>query len=166
MEVEKLLKASFIYHVPLTDWVSNIVPVTKKQGTIRICIDYRDINRACPKYNYPTPFVDQIIDDCASSEIFSFMDGFSSYNKINILPLNQHKTAFICPWVPFPIKNSLLDSKMLAQLFSGLCLTLFMILSILYNPILMTYLHIPCNVRIILHIFELFFLDVIFTIFA
>jgi len=51
MEVEKILKASFIYHVPLSDWVSNIFLVTKKQGTIRICIDYRDINRACPKYN-------------------------------------------------------------------------------------------------------------------
>ena len=43
-EVEKLLKAGFIYLIPLTDWVSNIVPVNKKQGTIRICIDYRDIN--------------------------------------------------------------------------------------------------------------------------
>ena len=43
-EVEKLLKAGFIYPIPLTDWVSNIVPVNKKQGTIRICIDYRDIN--------------------------------------------------------------------------------------------------------------------------
>ena len=43
-EVEKLLKAGFISLIPLTDWVSNIVPVNKKQGTIRICIDYRDIN--------------------------------------------------------------------------------------------------------------------------
>ena len=48
-EVEKLLRAGFIYPIPLTDWVSNIVPVTKKQGTIRVCINYRDINRACPK---------------------------------------------------------------------------------------------------------------------
>lgn len=43
-EVEKLLKAGFIYPIPLTDWVSNIFPVTKKQGTIRVCVDYRDIN--------------------------------------------------------------------------------------------------------------------------
>jgi hypothetical protein len=86
MEVEKLLKAGFIYPVPLIDWVSNIVPVTKKQGTIHVCIDYRDINKACPKDNYPTHFVDQIIDDCAGSEIFPFMDGFSSYKKFNILP--------------------------------------------------------------------------------
>jgi len=109
-EVEKLLKAGFIYPIPLTDWVSNIVPVNKKQGTIRICIDYRDINRACPKDNYPTPYIDQIIDDC---EIFSFMDGFSGYNQINILPADQPKTAFICPWgtfayfkLPFGLKNA------------------------------------------------------------
>jgi len=112
-EVEKLLKASFIYPIPLTDWVSNIVPVNKKQGTIRICIDYRDINRACQKDNYPTPYIDQIIDDCAISEIFPFMDGFSGYNQINILPADQPKTAFICPWgtfayckLPFGLKNS------------------------------------------------------------
>ena len=112
-EVEKLLKAGFIYPVPLTEWVSNIVPVNKKQGTIRVCIDYRDINRASPKDNYPTPFIDQIIDDCAGSEVFSFMDGFSRYNQINILPADQHKTAFICPWgtfaykkLPFGLKNA------------------------------------------------------------
>jgi hypothetical protein len=62
-EVEKLLKYGFIYHVPLTEWVSNIVLVPKKQGTIRVCIDYRDLNKACPKENYPTPFIDQIIDN-------------------------------------------------------------------------------------------------------
>ena len=42
--VEKLLRAGFIYPIPLTDWVSNIVPINKKQLTIRVCIDYRDIN--------------------------------------------------------------------------------------------------------------------------
>jgi len=79
-EVEKLLHSGFIYMVPLTDWVSNIVPVMKKQGTIRVCVDYRDVNQACPKDNYPTPFIDQIIDECTGCEIFSFMDGFSGYN--------------------------------------------------------------------------------------
>jgi hypothetical protein len=58
IEVEKLLKAGFIYLVALTDWVSNLVPIDKKQGTIRVCVDYRDINKACPKDNFPTPFVD------------------------------------------------------------------------------------------------------------
>ena len=78
-----------------------------------MCVDYRDLNKACPKDNYPTPFIDQIIDDCASCELFSFMDGFSGYNQIDILPQDQHKTTFICPWgtfayrkLPFGLKNA------------------------------------------------------------
>jgi hypothetical protein len=63
LEVEKLIKAGFIYPVALIDWVSNLVPIDKKQGTIRVCVDYRDINKVCPKDNFPTPFVDQIVDD-------------------------------------------------------------------------------------------------------
>lgn len=104
-EVEKLLKAGFIYLIPLTDWVSNIVPVTKKQGMIRVYVDYRDLNRACPKDNYPTPFIDQIIDECARIEIFSFMDNFPCYNQINIASSDQEKTTFICRWGTFAYKN-------------------------------------------------------------
>ena len=111
-EIEKLLKAGSIYPVPLTEWVQNVVPVNKKQGTIRVCIDFRDLNKACPKDNFPTLHIDQIIDNCAGSVIFSFMDGFSGYNQIEILPSDQHKTTFIFPWgtfaykkLPFGMKN-------------------------------------------------------------
>jgi hypothetical protein len=97
-EVEKLIKVGFIYPVQLTEWVSNPVPVNKKQGTIHVCMDFHDLNKACPKDNFPTPFIDQIIDECAGCEFFSFMDGFSGYNQIQIKPEDQHKTAFICPW--------------------------------------------------------------------
>jgi hypothetical protein len=113
LKVEKLLKAGFIYPVALTEWVSNLVSIDKKGGSICVCVDYRDINKACPKDNFPTPFVDQIVDDCAGSEIFSLMDGFSGYNQINISPEDQHKTTFICPWgtfvyrkLPFGLKNA------------------------------------------------------------
>jgi len=85
----------------------------KKQGMIKVCVDYRDVNQACPKDNYPTPFIDQIIDECARCEIFSFMDCFPGYNQINIYPQDQSKTAFICPWgtfayrmLPFGLKNT------------------------------------------------------------
>jgi hypothetical protein len=108
----KIVESWFHLSVPLTEWVSNIVLVMKKQGTIRVCVDYRDLNKACPKDNYPTPFIDQIIDNCTRSVIFSFMDGFSGYNQIDILPSDQHKTTFIFPWgtftyrkLPFGLKN-------------------------------------------------------------
>lgn len=66
-KVEKLFHVGFIYSIPLTDWVSNIVLVTKKQGNIKVCVDYMDINKACPKDNYSTPYIDQIFDDCAGN---------------------------------------------------------------------------------------------------
>lgn len=84
----------------------------RKQGTIRVCIYYRYINKDVPKDNYPTPFIDQIVDDCTKNEMFSFMDRFSRYNQINILPSDQHKITFIFPWgnfsyrkIPFGLKN-------------------------------------------------------------
>jgi hypothetical protein len=85
--------------------VSNIIPVSKKQGTIRVCIYYRDLNKAFPKENSPTPFIDQIIDYCVKCEAFSFMDGFSSYNQIKITPEDQHKTTFIFPWGTFAYRK-------------------------------------------------------------
>jgi hypothetical protein len=108
-----LLKAGFIYPIHLTQWVSNPVPVNKKQGMIRVCTNFYDLNKACPKDNFPTPFIDQIIDECAGCEAFSFMDGFLGYNQIQIKPEDQHKTTFICRWgtfayrkMPFGLKNA------------------------------------------------------------
>jgi hypothetical protein len=93
--------------------VSNLVLVNKKQGTIRVCIDFHDLNKAYPKENFPTPFIDQLIDECAGCEAFSFMDGFLGYNQIQIKPKDQHKMTFICPWdtfvyhkMPFGLKNA------------------------------------------------------------
>ena len=109
----KLLKAGFIYPVPLTEWVSNIAPVNKKQGTIRVCIDFRDLDKDYLKDNIPTLHINHIIDNCAGSVIFSFMDGFFGYNQIEIFPADQHKTTFIFPWgtfaykkLPFGLKNA------------------------------------------------------------
>jgi hypothetical protein len=71
------------------------------------------LNKACPKDNFLTPFIDQILDECAGSEVFSFMDGFSRYNQIKIKPKDQHNMKFICPlgtftyWkMPFSLKNA------------------------------------------------------------
>ena len=100
-KIENLLNVDFIYPIPLMEWVSNPVLVDTKQGTIRICTDFFDLNCAYPKDNFPTPFIDQILDECVGSEVFSFMDRFFGYNQIHIKPENQHKTSFICPWGTF-----------------------------------------------------------------
>jgi hypothetical protein len=134
-EVKKILKSGFIYPVPLIEWVSNIVPVTKKQGTICVCVDYRDLNKACPKYNYTTPF----IDNCLRSVIFSFMDGFSGYNQIDILPMINTKQPSSSHGILSPIENYLLELKMLEPHFSGLCHMHSMTSNISLNLISMTY---------------------------
>jgi hypothetical protein len=112
-KIDKLHTAGFIYPIAYTSWVSNPVPVDKKKGSIRVCTEFRDLNNACPKDNFPTPFIDQIIDDCAGHEALSFMDGFSGYNQIQIHLADQYKTAFITPWgtfsyrvMPFGLKNA------------------------------------------------------------
>jgi hypothetical protein len=76
-------------------------------------MDFMELNKAFPNDNFLTPFIDQILDECAGSEIFSFMDGFSGYNLIEILLEDQHKMKFICPWgtftyskMSFGIKNT------------------------------------------------------------
>jgi hypothetical protein len=111
--VKKLLKYGFIYSVPPNEWVSKIVPVTKKQGTICVCVNYKDLNKDFPKGNYPTPFIDQIIDNCTESVIFSFMDGFFGYKQIDISSVDQRKKTLIYPWgnlsyrkLPFGLKNA------------------------------------------------------------
>lgn len=107
-EIEKLLHVGFIYPIPLPNWVSNLVPVIKKQGTIWLWIDYMEVNKACPKYNYPTSFIDQVIDDCAGCEIFSFIDSFSGYNQIKIFQENDIKLLLFVPGAHSHIRNSLL----------------------------------------------------------
>jgi hypothetical protein len=85
-ELNKLLKAKIIFSVRHSKWVSNIFPVRKKNGDIRICIDFRNLNRASEKYNFPLPPMEKIVQSVSSSEMISFLDGFSSYNKVLLYP--------------------------------------------------------------------------------
>jgi hypothetical protein len=78
-----------------------------------------NLNKDCHKDNFPMPFIDQILDECAGSEIFYFMDGFSGYNQIQIKPKDQHKMKFIYSWgtfaywkMPFGLKMSEQPSNM------------------------------------------------------
>ena len=96
-----------------TQWLANIVPVPKKDGKVRMCIDYRDLNKVYPKDNFPLPHIDTLIDSAASSAMYSFMDGFAGYNQIMMVVINKLKTSFITEWgvycylvMPFGLKNA------------------------------------------------------------
>jgi len=80
LEVQKLLKVRFIEEIECPSWLANIVPVKKKNGQIRVCEDFWDLNKACPKDEFSLPNVDILVDAVASHERFSFMDGYNGYN--------------------------------------------------------------------------------------
>ena len=79
-EVGKLLQAEAIREVEYPEWLANVVLVKKTNEKWRLCIDFTDINRACPKDSFPLPRIDLIVDATASHELLSFMDAFSGYN--------------------------------------------------------------------------------------
>ena len=87
-------------------WLANIVPVPKKDGKVHMCVDFRDLNKACPKDDFPLPHIDVIVDSTTSSAMYSFMDGFSGYNQIMMAVMDKIKTAFITEVMPFGLKNS------------------------------------------------------------
>ena len=60
-----------------------------------MCLDFTDLNKACPKDSYPLPHIDQLVDSTAGHQLLSFMDAFSGYNKIKMDEVDQEKTSFI-----------------------------------------------------------------------
>ena len=81
-EVKKLLDAKIIFKVRHLEWVLNLVPVRKKSGEIRLYVDFRNLNRASDKDNYPVPPMEKILQMVSGSELFSLLDGFSGYNQV------------------------------------------------------------------------------------
>jgi len=63
--------------VQYPQWVTNVVVVLKKDGKIRMCVDYRDLNKASPKDDFPLPHIDILVDNATRNATYSFMDGFS-----------------------------------------------------------------------------------------
>ncbi|KAI5430618.1 hypothetical protein KIW84_034997 [Lathyrus oleraceus] len=96
-EVHKQIDAGFLVTSIYPLWVANIVPVPKKDGKVRMCVDYRDLNKASPKDDFPLPHIDMLVDNTAKFKVFSFMDGFSGYNQIKMAPEDMEKTTFITP---------------------------------------------------------------------
>jgi len=80
-------------------WLSNIKLVKKKNGKIRCCVNFWNLNKACPKDEFPLPNMDMLIDSNAGHAMFSFMDGFSGYNHIRMSSKDIAKTAFRTPFV-------------------------------------------------------------------
>lgn len=79
-----MLKARIIYPIHHSTWIANVIPVCKKNGEIRIFVDFRNLNQASLRDNYPLPIMDHILQLVSGSEMKSMLDGFSGYNQISV----------------------------------------------------------------------------------
>jgi hypothetical protein len=93
-ETEKKLEAVFIRPCRYAEWISSIVLVQKKDGRWRVCVDFRDLNRATSNDEYPLPVAETLINAAAGNKILSFMDGNAGYNQIFMASEDIHKTTF------------------------------------------------------------------------
>ncbi|KAK7281396.1 hypothetical protein RIF29_09353 [Crotalaria pallida] len=127
-KVAELLRAGFIREIDYTDWLANTVLVKKPNGKWRMCVDYTDLNKVCPKDQYPLPVIDKLVDSSAGYKLLSFMDAYSGYNKIPMFPADQDKTAFITDKatycynvMPFGLKNAgATYQRMMNKVFQGM----------------------------------------------
>ena len=79
-EVTKLKKAGTIKEVFYPKWLANTVVVKKKSGKWRVCVDFIDLNKACPKDPFPMPWIDQLVDASVGHPRMSFLDAFQGYH--------------------------------------------------------------------------------------
>ncbi|KAL0405693.1 UNVERIFIED_CONTAM: Transposon Ty3-G Gag-Pol polyprotein, partial [Sesamum latifolium] len=112
-EVNKLMAAGHIEEIQFPEWLSNVVLVPKPEGKWRMCIDFRDLNKACPKDFYPLPRIDQLVDSTSGCELLSMMDASQGYHQIMLAPEDRKKVSFITSEgtfcyvaMPFGLKNT------------------------------------------------------------
>ena len=112
-EVAKLKKAGAIKEVFYPQWLANMVVMKKKTGKWRVCVDFIDLNKACPKDPFPMPWIDQLVDVRVDHPRMSFLDAFQGYHQISLALDNQEKAAFVTPAgnyhykvMPFGLKNA------------------------------------------------------------
>ena len=99
--------------VEYLEWLANVVPVPKKDGKVRVCVDFRDLNKVSPKDDFPFPYIDMLVNSTTGHSMLSFMDGFSGYSKILMALDDMEKMSFITKWgtycyrvMPFGLKNA------------------------------------------------------------
>jgi hypothetical protein len=100
-EVENLINVDIIFPVKYSKWVSNLVPIQKKNGDIRLCVDLCALIRASVKDNFPLPNMEMILQQVAGSQMMSLLDGFSGYSQIKVKRAEKYKTTFTTRWGTF-----------------------------------------------------------------
>ncbi|KAM1243365.1 hypothetical protein ACFX2G_035631 [Malus domestica] len=113
-EIDKLLEAEFIEEVAHSAWFASIVLVIKKKnGKWKICVDYIDLNKACPNDPYLVPRIDLLVDSTSGNQLHNFLDTYSRYNQITMHELDKEKITLVIEQgtycykvMPFGLKNA------------------------------------------------------------
>jgi hypothetical protein len=93
--------------------------VKKANGKCRMCIDFTDLNKACPKDEFPLPRIDSLVDAATSSELMSLLDCYSGYHQIWMKKKDEPKTSFITTVVLIATFGCLRGSRMLEEALAG-----------------------------------------------
>ena len=123
--VLKLKQAEAIKEVFYPEWLANTVMVKKKSGKWRVCVDFKDLNKACPKDPFLMPRINQLMDATVGHPRMNFLDAFQGYHQIPLASGDQEKTIFITPTgnyhykvMPFGLKNvGSTYQKMMTRMF-------------------------------------------------
>jgi hypothetical protein len=122
-EVHRLLEANFIEPIVYPTWLANVVMVQKKSGKWRMCIDFTSLNKACPKDNFPLPWINKIVDSAARCEVMSLLDCFSGFHQIYMKKEDKASTSFITPFSTYCFIRMLEGLKNVGSTFSRLTKT-------------------------------------------
>ena len=127
-KVMKLKQVGAIKEVFYPEWLANTIMVKKKNEKWRVCVDFTDLNKACPKDPFPMPQIDQLVDATIDHHRMSFLDAFQGYHQIPLALGDQEKTAFVTPTgnyhykvMPFDLKNlGSTYQRMMTRMFESL----------------------------------------------
>jgi hypothetical protein len=97
-EVQRLLDVGFIREVTYPELLANFVMVRKKNRKWQMCTDFTNLNKCCPKDDFPLTRIDQIVDSTASCEAIALLDCFSGYHQIWLCKEDEEKSRFITPF--------------------------------------------------------------------
>jgi hypothetical protein len=100
-EVQRLLDKGFIREVTYPQWLVNVVMLRKKNGKWRMCMDFIDLNKCCPKDDFPLARIDKIVDSTTSYEMMALLDCFFGYHQIWLRKEDEEETSFITPFGTF-----------------------------------------------------------------
>ncbi|XP_027178202.1 uncharacterized protein LOC113777367 [Coffea eugenioides] len=126
-EVGKLLESRIIMEVHYPTWLANPVLVKKEDQTWRMCVDFTDLNKACPKDCFPLPRIDRLVDSTVGFDVLCFLDAFKGYHQIEMAEEDRDKTSFITEegtycyrTMPFGLKNAgATYQRLVNKLFQG-----------------------------------------------